>query len=498
MAEIAYKEAAAHIQNTGKTGFSPVYLVFGEPYLRQRITSALIEAILPDPESRSICLEVVDTAEGAAASEAAERAGTFSFFAGNKVVLLKAPNLFVSAFDPARHLEKVRAARESGDGYKAARLLEDLLAHRGCRAEDIAGAAAEEIAARLKIDTESHPDVAWISEIAEKCRELPDSGDGGKTDDAGILLSAIKRGLPKNHYLVIAADGVDRRKGLYKAIKEAGTVINCAVATGPKKAERDEQQRILGQIAKESLAPHQKTLESGAFEQIYQRIGFDPGGFAASLEKLVLFAADRARITAEDVAAVLEQSREDPVFSFTGALAGRDADMAIYYLHSLLASGFHYMQLLSAMINQVRRLVAVKSFVSESRGGQWVPAMGYDRFRQQVMPAVVEYDKALSDDAREIRSHLQPGATGKKSGAASDLVIAKNPKNPYPVYQTFLQSDRFAQAELNEALKTLHQADIKLKTTGRAPAAVLESAIFNICRNPGKAGGNHIRKKQTT
>ncbi|MFP3981611.1 MAG: DNA polymerase III subunit delta, partial [Desulfobacterales bacterium] len=487
MAEIAYKEAAAHIQNTGKTGFSPVYLVFGDPYLRQRITSGLIAAILPEPESRSISLEIVDTAEGAAASEAAERAGTFSFFAGNKVVLLKAPNLFAAAFDPAKHLEKVRAARDSGDMYKAARLLEDLLAHRGCRAEDIAGTSAEEIAARLKIDTDYHPDVAWISEVAEKCEELPDSAGSTKTDDAGILLSAIKRGLPKNHYLIIAADGVDRRTGLYKAIKEAGAVINCAVPTGAKKAERDEQQRILWQIAKETLAPHQKSLESGAFEQVYQRIGFDPGGFAASLEKLVLYAADRARITTGDVAAVLEQSREDPVFSFTGALAGRDADMAIYYLHSLLASGFHYMQLLSAMINQVRRLVAVKSFVSGGRGTQWVPSMGYDRFRQQVMPAVVEYDKALSVDAREIKSRLQPGATGKKSTAASDLVIAKNPKNPYPVYQTFLQADRFTQEELRAALKTLHRADIKLKTTGQAPAAVLESAIFRICRTTGKA-----------
>ena len=169
--------------------------------------------------------------------------------------------------------------------------------------------------------------------------------------------------------------------------------------------------------------------------------------------------------------------------------------MAIYYLHSLLASGFHYMQLLSAMINQVRRLVAVKSFMSESRGTQWVPAMGYDRFKQQVMPAVVEYDKALSDDAREIKTHLQPGATGKKSGAATDLVIAKNPKNSYPVYQTFLQADRFTQAELSEALKTLHRADIKLKTTNQAPAAVLESVIFRICRNSEKTAENHIHKK---
>lgn len=394
MAEISFTDTGAHVRTCRKSGFAPLYLIHGDAYLRRLATRSIVEELLPDPEIRQVYMETVDASEGGGASDAAERAGTYSFFSGPKVVVFKA-----------------------GDLAKPAE------------------------------------------------------------NDAEILKSAIKRGFPKNHLLVIESDRVDKRTGLYKAIKASGTVIDCSMPSGAKKADREAQRRILMHLAKQTLAAHGKSLDQKAFEAIYDLTGPDPGSFVAAVDKLALFAADRSRITSDDARAVLEQSREDPVYMFTGAIAEKNADLALYYLDSLLATGFHYVQLLTAMANQIRRLSAVKGFVSSGHGRHWEAGMQFERFKKQVMPEVAQHDKAVSGFAEKIRENLGAGNT-------TEMVLAKNPNNPYPVYQNFVQADRFSVEEVDKAMDTLHLADLKLKSTGPSPRSVLEAAILEICRNP--------------
>lgn len=423
MTEIGYKQVGEHIETCRQEGFSPVYLVFGEPYLCRRAWSMLTGALLPDPAARSFSMETVDRAEGQSASEAVERAGTFSFFAGKKLVMFKAPDLFASVKNKPKRGEE---------------------------------------------------------------------GEGAGADDAAVLISAIERGFPKNHHLVLITGGADKRTRLYRAIASAGTVIDCSVPAGTRKAERDEQRNILKLLARETLAPHAKTIEPAAFEQVFELTGFDPQSFVNNLEKLALYAADRPSIHSRDVAAVLEKSREDPVYLFTAAVAERNADLSLYYMDSLLASGFHYMQVLSAIANLVRRLLAVKGFIRSRHGSAWQPGMPYDRFRQQVMPGVIEHDKALAAYVREIAAYLPGAEESRKAKPADELLIAKNPKNPYPVYQAFLQAGRFAEKELTDALEAVCRADLDLKSSGRSSRTVLESLIFDITGQAGGGGSGKI------
>ncbi|MFP4159349.1 MAG: DNA polymerase III subunit delta [Desulfobacterales bacterium] len=394
MAEFSFTDTGDHVRSCRKSGFASLYLIHGDPYLRRLAKGAIVGELIPDPEMRSVYTETVDASEGGGASDAAERAGTYSFFSDPKVIVFKAGDL-------AKPVE----------------------------------------------------------------------------NDAEILKSAIKRGFPENHHLVIEADRVDKRTGLYKSIKGSGNVVDCSMPSGAKKADREAQRRILMHLAKQTLAAHGKSLDQKAFEAIYDLTGPDPGSFVAAVDKLALFAADRARITMDDARAVLEQSREDPVYMFTGAIAEKNADLALYYLDSLLATGFHYVQLLTAMANQLRRLSAVKGFVSSKQGRHWEPGMQFERFKKQVMPAVAEHDRAVSGFSEKIRENL--GA-----GNSTDMVLAKNPNNPYPVYQNFVQSDRFSVEEVDKAMLALHRADLKLKSTGPSPRSVLEAVILEICRNP--------------
>jgi DNA polymerase-3 subunit delta len=60
------------------------------------------------------------------------------------------------------------------------------------------------------------------------------------------------------------------------------------------------------------------------------------------------------------------------------------------------------------------------------------------------------------------------------------MVIAKNPKNAYPVYQVFIQADRFTGHGLSQALAAIARADLAMKSTGSSPRTVLESLIFSV------------------
>lgn len=394
MAEVAYIDIGPHIRSARKNGFAGVYLAYGDSYLCQLAINAVVAELLPDPDLRAVYMETVDAGEEGGAGDAAERAGTYSFFSGPKVVVFKA--------------------------------------------KDLAKQTANE---------------------------------------ADILKSAIKRGFPAQHHLIIESNGVDKRTGLYKTIKNSGTVVDCSLPSGARKADRDAQRRILQHLAGQITEGSGKSLDREAFEKIYDLIGPDPGSFAAAIDKLSLFAKGRSRITAGDAQAVLSQSREDPVYMFTGAIAEKNTDKALYYFDSLITAGFHYVQLLTAMANQIRRLAAVKGFVSGAQGRRWEQGMPFERFKKQVMPAVAEHDKAVSEFLEKIREKLQ-------AGGSTDMVIAKNPNNAYPVYQNFLQADHFEANELDKAIDLLHRADLELKSTGPSPRSVLEAAIIEICRKP--------------
>ncbi|MFW6334470.1 MAG: DNA polymerase III subunit delta, partial [Desulfosalsimonas sp.] len=235
-------------------------------------------------------------------------------------------------------------------------------------------------------------------------------------------------------------------------------------------------------VAAKALAVHGKSLEPAAFDRIADLTGPDPGSFAAAVDKSALFAAGRTRITEDDALEVVSRSREDPIYMFTGALAEKDQDLALYYLDSLLFAGFHHAQILSAMANFIRRLSAVKGFVNSHEGGQWKPGMPFEAFKKQVMPAVTEHDRQLLQFEEKIGGAL--GSAGR-----TDTVLAKNPNSLYPVYQNFIQAGRFCAEELDSIIDLLHRADLNLKTTGYSARNVIEQAIFEICRKPGKNTG---------
>jgi DNA polymerase-3 subunit delta len=243
----------------------------------------------------------------------------------------------------------------------------------------------------------------------------------------------------------------------------------------------------------ETLKAADKTMAPAAYSALYGMTGFDLRVFTGNLEKLVAYVGDRKEIRVDDVEAVLQRTKIDPVYELTNALSDRKPDSALFFLNSILESGIHPLQVFAALINQIRRLLIAKDFTDSSYGGVWRANCSYDYFRQQVIPAIVEYDRSLLDhlsrrqaassaDYDTNRKTTQPQKAVKKKKPASDLVIAKNPKNAYPLYLLLKKTEGFTKTTLFEAVEKLYSADKQLKTGGGNPKLVLETVIFDICR----------------
>lgn len=122
---------------------------------------------------------------------------------------------------------------------------------------------------------------------------------------------------------------------------------------------------------------------------------------------------------------------------------------------------------------------------------QWWPCT-YAQFQKGVLPAVVAFDRELLERIGAWEAGLAEGSTEgpkrkKTAKAVTDLQLARNPGNPFPVYQTLKKVDRFSRAELLGALKAIGEADVKLKSSALHPRLILERVVWQIC-SP-KAGG---------
>ena len=106
------------------------------------------------------------------------------------------------------------------------------------------------------------------------------------------------------------------------------------------------------------------------------------------------------------------------------------------------------------------------------------------------MPAIQKHDSMLLKQLETWENLLsKDGAPNnkkkgktEKSKLTTELLIAKNPNNPYPVFLLFCKSEKFTKEELLDSVEYMSKADLRLKSTGQNPKLVLEDAIFHICR----------------
>ena len=484
---ISHKEMETYLQDRGDDPFFPVYLIYGEELLTKGAFDALLNALLPASE-RSINYEPLDgTLENI--HDVIGRVNTYSLLPGTKVIALRESKIFYAGQDKDQLLENAKKSFEDDNLKKAAGHLLSLMGIFNLAFEDMDKPSRKK---SLGTGNTLGTDDLWLDEIIAYCRQH-DLAVPVARDDARILQLAVEKGFPKSNHLIITTDTVDKRRGLFKTLSSKGMIVDCSVPKGARRADQIAQESVLVEKMNAILAASGKTMDQATYLALYEMTGFDLRTFCNNLEKLTIWVGDRSEITIKDVASVLQRTKKDPIYELTNALADRSADSALFFLDSILSSGIHPLQVLSALVNQIRKLLLAKGFVKSRLGEGWQSACPYSYFQKQVMPAIVEYDRELMDQLENWQNMLNEEAISQKTGspkkgkktkvkAATDLLIAKNPKNPYPIYLLLKKSDGFSQDKLISDTEVLAEVDKKLKTSSQSPKLVLEKAILSICK----------------
>jgi DNA polymerase-3 subunit delta len=480
MAELTYKNFESYLSGLTADGFAPVYLVFGDEYLTRSVTNALLDALVP-PARRSFGYEPVDE-DTESMADVVERLNTFSMMPGAKVISLLDSKAFHSRQDLGTLLKKCKSAWDAGDRKKSVRQLASLLGLAGVTAEEARTESGREA---LKYDDTVPDEGAFLIEalnaLAENPPAVKEAGDPAK-----LLKDAIEKGFPKKHHLLITTEVVDKRKALYIAIKDRGVIIDCAVPKGDRKADKDAQDGVLRENMARLLKASGKRMDPDAYRYLCDMTGFDLRAFVNNLEKLIIYCGDRPAITLKDAQDLLKRSKQDPIYELSGALAERNLENALFFTGTLLANAMFPLQIMATIVNQLRRLILAKSFIMTLPRGSFQGNMDFNRFKTQIMPLVKDHDQNVQKRVLARETALSdPPAEGKKEKkikAETDLILAKNPNSPYPVYLLFINANRYRYDELIRAYETACHADIRLKSTGENPKLVLDDLLIRIVR----------------
>ncbi len=307
--------------------------------------------------------------------------------------------------------------------------------------------------------------------------EAGKKGTGLTNEAIESFTQCIKTGFPENHFLVITTASVDKRKAFYKTIESKAMVVDCTIPEGARYADIQEKTGIFKSVIQQKLSRVSKTLQEDAFLLIIEQIGFDLDSVLENIEKLISFSGDAMTIDIHHVRSIVTRTKKDPVFDFTNAMMDRNPADSLLLCDSLMQNRFHPLQILSALTNQFRKILLVKCFIeSHKQNNIWQKKMNFNQFKQTTLPVVVVFD---SNNRKQC--DIQDTCCGSKKGTTSDLVIAPQIQNAYPVFQAFLKSENFSLIELICAYTFLNQLDFKFKSEPIDQGEALKHFIIQTC-----------------
>ncbi len=279
--------------------------------------------------------------------------------------------------------------------------------------------------------------------------------DGGKSDTAektvAQYMEAVTSGIPAGNVLILMASEVDKRKKLFKFIKEQGVVIDLAVGSGPARAARDSQEAVLRELIQQTLTALGKKMAPRLVNILMERVGFHPVAVVRETEKLALYVDDAETITINELDILCSRTREDAVYEFTEAFGRADLRRTLLLCARMMESGTHPLALIAALRNYLRKLLVVRSFIDAPRPA-FVPGMTYGVFQKGYLP---EFKEQRADWLTEL------------------------PKHPYALFMMFEKASQMAVADLIRWRRELLNTEYTLKSSALPPLLVFEGFLFN-------------------
>jgi len=418
-------------------------LLFGDDLEVQSACKSLIDVVVP-PAQREFNLERFD-GRSTAWEQIEYSLLTPPFLPGKKLVWVESAPYFFSRENKSELGKRIIQLWRDDKKDEAGKLLLNLIAlegwsHKQWEQTDLSGAAALFELLQAQDQDEREAADALVAYSKSRGFELQECRDS----EENAIRKLLARGLPPWVFLLLTASQVDRRTRLYKQFEENGAIFCLGL-------ERDRYGKIsrdkLREFIDRQLSLSKKRIEQQARELILLRAGDDLRTLQQELDKLLLYIGDVTVIRADDVETIFADQSDGWIFDLTRFIAVRNPTAALCQLNRLIAQGDHPLKLLSTLAAEVRKLLSARQILDSDLRGRWKPGMNYKQFEH----AIVDQRATLLT------------------------------RSPYADYLCFQRAETFSFAELLSYLRSIHDADLRLKSSGANPKLVMEQLILQMC-----------------
>ncbi len=433
-----------------KDGIAKVYLLVGERFLCRQAAARVCEALL----AAGGVLHTIDGDQEDFVTTLG-KLRSFSLLPGRQVYRVSDTKLFLSKKVANSLWGRAVKARNDDDLVRAGRYLGAMLAAAGLDAGEPENDPGSLPAGRWKklFGFERPPgDLSWTKGIAAtaagKGREPAAAGPG---DPALLLEKTLESGLPGPNVLVLLAEDIDKRKRLYKLLKDKYVVVDLSVDQGSGAQAQKEQKSVLRGLIDRTLAEFNKTMAPGVADLLLERVGFHPVAAVTETGKLALFAGSRKQINRDDLDALVGRTRQEVLFELTGALGKRNLERALLVAGRLQENGIHPLAVVATIRNYARTLLLFRVLQQQPRF-EYGRSVSFAVFQRQCLPRLKE------------RQAWQKELSG----------------HPYAVYMQFQTAAAFSPAVLRNWLQLLLGAELRLKGSPLAPVTVIRHLIISM------------------
>jgi len=301
------------------------------------------------------------------------------------------------------------------------------------------------------------------------CNFLADdrtSSSAAVTEALAELAQELKSFPFDNVRLLISATKVDKRKTFYKTIEKTGQAETFTAWS----ADDREWAGRAEEAALRQLRDAQKDIDDEALARLVAYVGPHARQLASEVEKLALFAGDRAQISTADVDAVVTRNKQARAFALADAVGERNLPKALRCLdEELWEMQFDKQKseigLLYGLITKVRAML----FTREMQRQGWIKGEFGDR------------------DYNRFKAQLERVPVGELPAEKKFNPLAMN---PYVLFRAFLHSRNYSSGELVRAMELFLECNHRLVTSGLDETLVIQQTLVRIIQRPdGPASG---------
>ena len=191
-----------------------------------------------------------------------------------------------------------------------------------------------------------------------KAGEVPEP-DEGPTPDVDALEDYVKKPEPQTTLVLVASD-IDRTRRLSKALLKQATIVECWGLKQSKDAKVNLWQvaKQAEQLVRQAVTNAGQQIDHAAARLVAERAGADISRLRGDVDRLLLYAAGKPRITLADAREVVSSETAQDDWAVTTAIQRGDTAEALRQLGLSLESGAVPFMILGQLAYFVREKLA--------------------------------------------------------------------------------------------------------------------------------------------